>query len=290
MKKILTEPLLHFLLLGVGLFILFEFVAGDEASYDENVIVVDKNTLLTFVQFRARAFEAGGATAYLDNLQGEDLERLIDDYVREEALYRQAVAFGVDDNDYVIKRRMIQSVEFITNGFVTAAVDLGEEDIETFFEANKDDYYIAPYITFTHVYFERDKRGAGAALAMAEAMLAELNAAGISFAEAPGYGDRFPYFLNYVERDPGFVASHFGPPVAEELFMLEPDPALWQGPFESPYGYHLILLTKKVEGRYPDLADAYEHVRSDAERAEIEIMQDRAIQAIVDTYEVRRAF
>jgi hypothetical protein len=66
MKKILTEPLLHFLLLGAGLFILFEFVAGDEASYDENVIVVDKNTLLTFVQFRARAFEAGGATAYLD--------------------------------------------------------------------------------------------------------------------------------------------------------------------------------------------------------------------------------
>jgi len=121
-------------------------------------------------------------------------------------------------------------------------------------------------------------------------MLTELNAAGVSFAEAPGYGDRFPYFLNYVERDPDFVASHFGPPVAEQLFILEPDPALWQGPFESPYGYHLILLTKKVEGRYPDLADAHERVRSDAERAEIEIMQDRAIQAIVDTYEVRRAF
>ena len=290
MKKILTEPLLHFLLLGVGLFVLFEFVAGGEESYDENVIVVDKDTLLTFVQFRARAFEPGGAAAYLDGLQERELEGLIDGYVREEALYRQAVAFGVDDNDYVIKRRMIQSVEFITNGFVTAAVDLGEEDIETFFEANKDDYYIAPYITFTHVYFEKDKRGADAALAMAEAMLAELNAAGISFAEAPGYGDRFPYFLNYVERDPDFVASHFGPPVAEQLFMLEPNPALWQGPFESPYGYHLVLLTKKVEGRYPDLADAYERVRSDAERAEIEIMQDRAIQAIVDTYEVRRAF
>ena len=54
MKKILTEPLLHFLLLGVGLFVLFEFVAGGEESYDENVIVVDKDTLLTFVQFRAR--------------------------------------------------------------------------------------------------------------------------------------------------------------------------------------------------------------------------------------------
>ena len=62
-----------------------------------------------------RAFEPGGAAAYLDGLQEGELERLIDDYAREEALYRQAVAFGVDDNDYVIKRRMIQSVEFITN-------------------------------------------------------------------------------------------------------------------------------------------------------------------------------
>jgi hypothetical protein len=288
MKNIFTEPLLHFLLLGVGLFVLFEFVAGEDASYDENVIVVDRNTLLTFVQFRARAFEPGGAAAYLDELQEGELERLIDDYLREEALYRQAVALGVDDNDYVIKRRMIQSVEFITNGFVTAAVDLGEEDIEAFFEANKDDYFIAPYMTFTHVYFEKDKRGADAALALAEVKLTELNAARVSFAEAPRHGDRFPYFLNYVERDPDFVASHFGPPVAEQLFMLEPDLALWQGPFVSPYGYHLVLLTKKVEGRYPDLDEVRERVRSDAEQVEIDMMQDKAIQAIVDTYEVRR--
>jgi hypothetical protein len=288
MKNIFTEPLLHFLLLGVGLFVLFEFIAGDEESYDENVIVVDKETLLTFVQFRARAFERGGAAEYLDQLQGEELERLIGDYVREEALYRQAVALGVDDNDYVIKRRMIQSIEFITNGFVTAAMDLSEEDIETFFEANKNDYFIAPYMTFTHVYFEKDKRGDDAALALAEAKLTELNAARVSFAEAPRHGDRFPYFLNYVERDPDFVASHFGPPVAEQLFMLEPDPALWRGPLESPYGYHLVLLTKKVEGRYPDLDEVRERVRSDLEQVEIDTMQDKAIQAIVDTYDVRR--
>jgi hypothetical protein len=289
MKKLLTEPLLHFLLIGVGLFVLFKFAASDDASYDENVIVVDRSTLLTYVQFRARAFEQGGAAAFLDKLQGDELERLIDDYVREEALYRQAVALGVDANDYVIKRRMIQSVEFITHGFVTAAVDLGEEDIETFFEANKDDYYIAPYVTFTHVFFEKDRRGADAALALAEAELAELNARRVLFTKAPEHGDRFPYFLNYVERDPEFVASHFGPKAAEEIFAVEPDGALWQGPFESPYGYHLVLLTRKVEGRYPDLEEVREPVRSDAERVEIETMQDKATQAIVDTYEVRRA-
>jgi hypothetical protein len=245
-------------------------------------------TISSFVQFRARAFEPGAAAAYLDKLHGEDLERLIDDYVREEALHRQAIALGVDENDYVIKRRMIQSIEFVTNGFVTAALNLGDEDIEAYFEANIDDYFISPFATYTHVYFGTDKRGADAALALAEAKLAELNADRVPFAEAPGHGDRFPYFLNYVERDPEFVASHFGHRMAGEIFALEPDAKTWRGPFESPYGYHLILLTKKVAGRYPDLAEVSERVRSDAEQAELDRMQDEAIRAIVNTYEVRR--
>ena len=289
MKKILTEPLLHFMLIGAGLFVLYGFVAGEDAAYDEKVIVVDRDNLLTFVQFRARAFEPGAAAAYLDKLQGEDLERLIDDYVREEALHRQAMALGVDENDYVIKRRMIQSVEFITNGFVTAALDLEDDDVEAYFEANKDDYFISPFVTFTHVFYGKDERGADAALALAESKLAELNAAGVPFAEAPGHGERFPYFLNYVERDPEFVASHFGRGMSEELFALESHDAQWKGPFESPYGFHLVLLSKKVEGRFPDLEEISDRVRDDAEQAELDRMQDEAIRGIVNTYEVRRA-
>ena len=288
MKKILTEPLLHFMLLGVGLFALYGFVAGDDAAYDERVIVVDRDNLLTFVQFRARAFEPGAAAAYLDKLQGAELDRLIDDYVREEALHRQAIALGVDENDYVIKRRMIQSVEFITNGFVTAALSLEDEDVEAYFEANKDDYYISPFVTFTHVFFGKDERGADATLALAEAKLAELNAARVPFSEAPGHGERFPYFLNYVERDPEFVASHFGRRMSEELFALEPDDAIWHGPFESPYGFHLVLLSRKVDGRFPDFEEISDRVRGDAEQAELDRMQDEAIRGIVSTYEVRR--
>ncbi len=109
------------------------------------------------------------------------------------------------------------------------------------------------------------------------------------FTGAPNHGDRFPYFLNYVEREPEFVASHFGQPMAAQIFELEPDDSAWQGPFESPYGYHLLMVTTKVEGRYPEIAEVRDRVAADAERREIEKLQDEAIQAIVDTYEVRRA-
>ena len=129
MKKMLRDPLVHFLVFGLGLFVLFELVASDDAAYDSRVIDVDRDALLTFVQYRSRAFQPHAAAARLDGMSEEELDRLISDYVREEALHREAKALGVDKNDYIIKRRIIQSIEFITDGFVTAAVDVSDDDI-----------------------------------------------------------------------------------------------------------------------------------------------------------------
>jgi len=79
MKKMLKDPLLHFLVLGLSLFILFDLVATDDAAYDRKVITVDRNALLTFVQYRSRAFEPQMAAAKLDRLSEEELDRLIND-------------------------------------------------------------------------------------------------------------------------------------------------------------------------------------------------------------------
>ncbi len=290
MKKILKDPLVHFLALGLGLFVLFDLVASDEAAYDSKVINVDRDALLTFVQYRSRAFEPQAAAARLDGMSEEELERLISDYVREEALHREAKALGVDKNDYIIKRRMIQSIEFITDGFVTAAVDVSDDDIAAHYEANREDYYINPFVTFTHVFFSGERHSRDEALALATAKLKDLNEQQVPFSDAPRHGDRFPFFLNYVERDPQFVASHFGPAMAQAVLALEPAEATWHGPFESEYGMHLVLLTRKAEGRYPELAEIEAVVRDDTERDAIAALKDIAIQAIVDTYEVRRSY
>jgi len=290
MKKVIRDPLVHFLALGLGLFVLFDMVASDEAAYDSRVINVDRDSLLTFVQYRSRAFEPQAAAARLDNLSEDDLDRLIADYVREEALHREAKALGVDKNDYIIKRRMIQSIEFITDGFVTAVVDVSDDVIAAHYEANREDYYINPYVTFTHVFFDGERHSRDAALALATAKLEELNSHQVPFSDAPRNGDRFPFFVNYVERDPQFVASHFGTPMAEDIFALESSDSTWHGPYESQYGMHLVLMTRKAEGRYPELAEIEAGVRDDAEREAIATLKDQAIQAIVDTYEVRRSF
>jgi parvulin-like peptidyl-prolyl isomerase len=290
MKKILKDPLVHFLALGLGLFVLFDLVASDEATYDSKVINVDRDALLTFVQYRSRAFEPQAAAARLGGMSDEELERLVGDYVREEALHREAKALGVDKNDYIIKRRMIQSIEFITDGFVTAAVEVSDEDIAARYEASRDDYYISPFVTFTHVFFDGERRSRDEALALATAKLEELNRQQVPFSDAPRHGDRFPFFVNYVERDPQFVVSHFGTAMAQAVFELEPAETTWHGPFESEYGMHLVQLTRKAEGRYPELAEIEASVRDDAEREAIAALKDEAIQAIVDTYEIQRSY
>jgi hypothetical protein len=290
MMKLIKDPLVHFLLLGLGMFVLFEFVASDDAAYDSKVINVDRDALLTFVQYRTRAFEPRIAAERLDGMSDEELDRLIGDYVREEALHREALALGMDKNDYIIKRRMIQSIEFITDGFVTAAVEVSDEDVEAYFEANREDYYIDPFVTFTHVFFDMERHGGDEAVALASAKLTELNAQQVPFSNAPRHGDRFPFFVNYVERGPEFVASHFGVSMARGVFAIEPSDTTWHGPFESEYGVHLVMLTRNVAGRFPELAEVESGVYDDAEREAIAAQKDKAIQAIVDTYEVRRSF
>lgn len=290
MKRTLSEPLVHFLALGVALFVLFELVASDEAAYDSKVIDVNREALLTFVQYRTRAFEPRAAAARLASLSDEEIERLIDDYVREEALYREAEALGVDKNDYVIKRRMIRSLEFITDGVAGAAVEVTDKDIANHYEANREDYYIGPVATFTHVFIGGDGRPRSDAHAQAESTLEELNRRQVAFSDAPGHGDRFPYFVNYVNRDLQFVASHFGTAMAQAVFDLEPADSTWQGPIESDFGLHLVMLSEKTDGRYPTLTEIEDILREDVVREKTAVQKDKAIKAIVDTYDVRRTY
>lgn len=278
---------MHFLAIGMGLFVLFGLVAPANDNLDSKTIVVNRNTLLTFVQYRSKAFNPEVAAARLDALSAAELDLLVDDFVREEALHREALALGMDANDYVIKQRLIQSLQFITNGFVNAAIDVSDEDVAEYYEVNMDDYFVEPYITFTHVYFSTDRHGTEQARALAETKLAQLNSESVHFSESTRHGERFLYNVNYVERTADFIASHFGTPMATAVFELEPNSETWRGPFESSYGYHVVMLTRRTDGYYPELSDIEATVRDDAERIAINELNELAVQAIVDTYDVR---
>ena len=286
--RLVKDPLVHFLTMGLCLFLLFAALnPADRIIDDPKQIVVDQDALLTFIQYRTKAFKQDLAQARLKALSGEQLQRLIDDYVREEALHREAKALGLGSEDYIIKRRMIQKIEFITQGFAEAVVKVSDDDMRAYHKAYKQRYREPGNITFTHIFFDAERRTPGQAKALAAAKLEELRAASVAFSDAPKHGERFPYGVNYVERAKYHVASYFGGEMTEELFRLEPTDGVWHGPFISEYGAHLVMVVKRNDDRDPP----FEEVRS---RVEADIVHDRrkeqaekAVRTIVDGYRVK---
>ena len=285
--KLLKDPLAHFLALGLGLFLLYAAVnPGGGTVDDPKRIVVDRGGLLTFIQYRTKTFQPKLAAARLDAMSGDKLKRLIDDYVREEALHREAKALGLGESDYVIKRRMVQKIDFITQGFADAVIKVSEDDLKAYYETNKDRYREQAFITFTHVFFGTERRSATEAKALAEAKLAELRSGAAAFSDAPKHGERFPYGVNYVERTRDHVERHFGKTMTDVLFAVEPEDGAWHGPLLSSYGVHLVMVVKKQDARLPALKEVRGRVEADLTSERKKQQSEKAIRAIVDSYRV----
>lgn len=285
--KILKDPLTHFLALGGVLFLVFSLLnPSSGVDSDPKTIVVDRAALLTFIQYRSKAFQPEKASAALDAMSADDLKRLIDDYVREEALYREAQALGLDANDYIIKRRMIQKVDFITQGFGEATTTVSGEELETFYRDNKETYREDGLITFTHVFFDGERHSPDEAKALAEAKLEELRNDRQQFSDAPKHGDRFPYGVNYVERTRAHVESQFGTEMTDALFAEDAEDGLWQGPFVSPYGAHIAMIVMKQASRIPGFGEIKARIEADLTRERQREQTALAEQTIIDGYTV----
>ena len=286
LKSILRDPLLHFLVLAIALFALHDIVAHEDASANARQIVVDRDALLNFIQYRSKSFDQEVAERQLAALTSDELDKIITELVREEALAREAKALGLDQNDYVIKRRLVQKVDYVARGFADAAFKVTEEDIRAYFEENRADFYIQPRVTFTHVYFSSERNGVDNAEQLAAEAMIRLREDGANFEDAGQYGERFLYGLNYVDRSRILVESHLGAEMTEAIFGLDPASAGWSGPFRSDHGAHVVLVTAVEPGRDPSLHEVRTQVEQQASRALSERRARHAAQMIVDAYDV----
>ncbi len=283
MKSPIKQPLLHFLLLGGLLFVLHTWLTGT-GEVDPDRIVVDDAALLEFLQYRSRAFDAASAEQRLAAMDDEERQRLVERYVREEALYREARRLGLHREDYVIKQRLVQKMEYLSRGFGEAGEDLDRRAVTAYFDDNRERYREPPSATFAHVFFDADRHKNPAAAA--RTLRQRLNGEGVRFSRAMSHGDRFPYHTNYVERSDEFIASHFGESFAQGVLAMEPDEGQWQGPVESEHGQHLVMLVERADGGVPPLEVIYERVAQDAHQARLRRRTEEAIGAIVDGYRV----
>lgn len=283
LPALIRDPLTHFLAAGAALFMVASAVKP-EASGDRTIIV-DRAALLTHIQYRSKAFEPGAAEALLDGLSDDARERLIADFVREEALDREAVALGLDVGDYVIRQRRVQKAEFLAE----AAAQAGEPstaEVEAFYAANAGRYRSPASATLTHVFVSAKDRRPEEARATAAALLGRLRAEGAGFDDATRYGDRFLFHKNYVERTDDYIRSQLGP--LATAAALDPATPLheWIGPFASDHGEHLLYVTARTPARLAPLGEIESLVRADLLEERRQQAIDASIDAIVRRYRV----
>ena len=289
-RRLFKEPLVQFLAIGLVLFGGERVLNADSYADSHYKILVDDKVLIQFLQQQAKKFKPEQAIQALAAMDNSELKTLTDDYLRGEVLYREALALDLDRNDPIIRRRLMQKMDYLAQGFYDEIEPLTENDLTSFYEAHKEDYRQPASATFTHVFLSNDKRESAQSKAEAESLLAVINNRRVPFEKAGRYGERFLYNRNYVNRDSQEIASHFGQLFEQKLFDLRPalpmTDAQWQGPLSSNYGWHLVLLTKKVESFVPALAEISGVVLADAQRQQQSERKRLAVDALLAKYQI----
>ncbi len=256
LKRWLREPLVHFLLIGLVLFAAYSVLnPGPGQGGSPNQIVLTEDDL----QQLQIAFTA----QWQRPPTPEELAGLINSRVREEILYREALALGLDKEDTIVKRRMAQKMEFLAQDLS----DLREpttEELRAWFEKNSQRFTLPSRTTFRHLYFSPDRRGQSA---RADAVHALNKLAGKSEDSpvAAALADAFMFQDYYGDRTPEQLGKEFGLNFVQSLFQLEP--GSWQGPIESGYGWHLVWIDSVTPSRVPQFEEVEPDVKS-ALRAE----------------------
>lgn len=240
MRALLRDPLLHFLLLGAGLFALYRLVAGEDVAPKE--IFVAARTIEGLADNWQRTWQRPPTQTELD--------RLVDDYVREEVLYREALAAGLDRDDTIVRRRLRQKMEFVSED-LAAQAEPTDQELQTYLDQHPDEFRLPTRVSFEHIYFSRDRRGESAGKDAAS-VLARLQSSARA-PEAASLGDPIALAPRYDGIAVDELDRLFGDGFAAQL--IEMPPGVWAGPSESGYGLHLLRVTEVIPGALPALGE-----------------------------------
>ena len=272
---VLKEPLFQFMLIGAVIFAVSEVAAGwkDDGL---RIISIDSDLEHYLENLYSAQFGARPET--------ETLDHLINNYIREEVMYREALRLGLAEQDEIIRRRLIQKMEFL----LTDSTDVSEPDaasIRTFYELHADEFTIPARVSFRHLYFSDDNQDTITAEQRAGNALSSIQSG--RFQEAAALSDKFQLNDHYVELDQREARQLFG---QSQLIqgLFDAQVGRWSGPFQSGYGWHLILVEQRNENLLQPLDEVRDKVIS-AWRLENSTSQfESVLRDLMGRYQVRR--
>jgi hypothetical protein len=241
-RTLLSEPMLHFVLIGIALFGVYRWVApGDSGGRG---IVITRGVVDDLVTQHVAAKGREPSTT--------ELNRLIESYVREEILYREGVRLGLERDDIVVKRRVRQKIEMIAEEDASTRAPT-DADLVAYLAANQARFAQPAILTFDQVFIGESESGPGVVPVVA--ITRDVLRKG-GDPEKLGKPTLLPHRMTRTPAD--LVARDFG---ASFAAALEKAPVgEWVGPIESSFGAHYVRVSDRTPAAAPQLAAVRDHV------------------------------
>lgn len=256
--RLLKEPLIQFLALGTMLFALYGLV-GKRSTEAPDKIVVSASRIANLGDGFARTWRRPPSE--------QELQGLIEDYIRDEVFYREGRAAGLDRDDVVIRRRVRQKMEFLAEDM--SGSEPSDEQLAAYLGSNPERFRAEDSLTFRHIFLSATRR-ANTIESDTKQVASVLDRADAAV-DAIALGDPFLLGEEFRSVSASKVTSIFGEGFAKRISAM--DKGLWQGPVSSGFGQHFVFISERASGGLPPLDEVRPSVRrewANARRLEAE--------------------
>jgi len=269
MKNLFKEPLFHFLLLGGLLFALYGLV--NRSTDDESTILID--------DFDMNNIIASWEMQWKRLPTDEELKNLIQQNIKQEIFYQEALKLKLDHNDEIIKRRLAQKMQFLSNDLASIN-EPTKEELEKYYDKHFENYLTPYFFSFYQIAFSPDNREN--AKQDAEIMMTQIG--DDSFEEIKSKGDVLPFPFYFQNTDADDLNRQLGINFSESLERIET--GSWFGPVQSGFGYHLIYLTEKTGPQIPDIDSVKNDLLRDMEYDNQRNLNDLIFEELKKNYSI----
>ena len=273
MRKLLKDPFFHFIGIGIALFLVYGFVSDTDNSRD--VIVFDSNDLASLsskweMQWNRTATQ-------------EELSSLVLQNIKQEVFYQEALKMNLDHNDEIIKRRLSQKMEFLSNDLATLSQP-SDQELEDYL-ASKTENYLLPFeYDLYQIVFTNDKHK-DSLNALEDALK---RSSQLSLDEMRELGDNLPFPFYYANTTAEELASQLGSAFSDSIVELGLNS--WHGPVSSGYGSHLVYITRRNQPKLPELKSIKDLVLRDFQYDKQKELNEMIFQSLKDKYSIELDF
>ena len=269
-------PLVHIVLFGVLLgFVLIVVFGRPSVVAETNRVIISQSDVAQI--------QAAWAKTWQREPTPEELKLQLANFVRDEVMYREAVRLGFDKGDPLVRHSLKVKMEFLAEAQVEAA-NPSDDELQAYYSMRKDRYRKPPEVSFVHIYFSTDKRGARAENDVTE-VLNELVAQDADLNTASQYGDSFMLRDHYVGQVARQLSAEFGDTFTDGVMDLEAGSG-WQGPIRSAFGLHLVNLYDREEGYLPPIDEIRDELVSDLDLENRKAFKELFYTELLKTYQI----